>query len=50
LRRIVAEPELRAHLGAAARRRAETAYSAGSSTRRVMGVYDALLQKRGGHP
>jgi glycosyltransferase involved in cell wall biosynthesis len=48
LRRIVAEPELRALLGVAAARRAETAYSAGSSTRRVTAVYDALLQSRGG--
>jgi glycosyltransferase involved in cell wall biosynthesis len=48
LRRIVAEPELRTHLGAAARRRAETSYSAVSSTQRVVRVYDTLLQKRGG--
>ena len=50
LRRIVADPELRARLGAAARRRAESAHSARSSTQRVVEVYDALLAKRGGRP
>ena len=50
LRRIVADPDLRARLGAAARRRAETAHSAGSSTQRVVDVYHALLAKRGARP
>jgi glycosyltransferase involved in cell wall biosynthesis len=48
LRRIVAEPELRARLGAAARRRAETEHSAVSSTRRVAAVYDEVLRQHGG--
>ncbi len=47
LRRIVAEPALRARLGAAARHRVETAHSAVSSTQRVVDVYDALLANRG---
>jgi len=47
LRRIVAEPELRARLGAAARRRAETEHSAVSSTRRIAAVYDEVLRERG---
>jgi len=46
LRRIVDAAELRTRLGAAARRRAETEFSAGSSTKRVMAVYDSLLQAR----
>ena len=50
LRRIVAEPELSARLGAAARHKAETAHSAVSSTRRVVDVYDTLLAKRGRRP
>jgi glycosyltransferase involved in cell wall biosynthesis len=48
LRRVVAEPELRARLGAAARRRAETEHSAVSSTRRVAAVYDEVLRQHGG--
>jgi glycosyltransferase involved in cell wall biosynthesis len=48
LRRIVGEPELRARLGAAARRRAETEHSAVSSTRRVAAVYDEVLREHGG--
>jgi glycosyltransferase involved in cell wall biosynthesis len=48
LRRIVAEPELRARLGAAARRRAETEHSAVASTRRIAVVYDEVLRERGG--
>jgi glycosyltransferase involved in cell wall biosynthesis len=44
LRRIVAEPELRARLGSAARHRAETMFSIETSTRRVMRVYDELLR------
>jgi glycosyltransferase involved in cell wall biosynthesis len=44
LRRIVADTELRARLGAAARRRAETSFSIETSTRRVMSVYEELLR------
>jgi glycosyltransferase involved in cell wall biosynthesis len=46
LERIVADPELRARLGAAAQRRAEAEFSAASSTERVMAVYDKLLRER----
>jgi glycosyltransferase involved in cell wall biosynthesis len=45
LRRIVAEPELRERLGAAARRRAKNAFSAAVSTERVTAVYDDLLRR-----
>jgi glycosyltransferase involved in cell wall biosynthesis len=48
LRRIVAEPELRARLGAAARRRAEAEHSAVSTTGRVAAVYDEVLREHGG--
>jgi glycosyltransferase involved in cell wall biosynthesis len=48
LRRIVAEPELRARLGAAGRRRAEAEHSAVDTTRRVAAVYDEVLRERGG--
>lgn len=44
LRRVVAEPELRARLGAAARRRAHEMFSIETSTSRVMSVYDELLR------
>ena len=50
LRRVVADAELRVRLGAAARRTVQTAHSVGSSTQRVVDVYDALLAKRSGHP
>jgi glycosyltransferase involved in cell wall biosynthesis len=46
LRRIVADPELRARLGAAARLKAGTAHSAIASTQRVVEVYEALLAQR----
>jgi glycosyltransferase involved in cell wall biosynthesis len=46
LKRIVADPELRARLGAAARLKAETAHSAVASTQRVVEVYEALLAQK----
>jgi len=47
LRRVVGDAELRARLGAAARRRAEAEHSAASTTRKVTAVYDELLRERG---
>lgn len=44
LRRIVAEPELRARLGASARHRVETEFAIEPNTRRVLNVYDELLR------
>jgi glycosyltransferase involved in cell wall biosynthesis len=46
LRRIAAAPVLREQLGAAARRRVESDFSAVSSTARVMAVYEDLLRDR----
>jgi glycosyltransferase involved in cell wall biosynthesis len=43
LRRVVAEPELRASLGEAARRRAEAEFSVAATARRVTAVYEELL-------
>jgi glycosyltransferase involved in cell wall biosynthesis len=48
LRRIRDDPEARARLGAAATQRAAVHFSAAETTRRVTGVYDDLLGKRGG--
>ncbi|HEX6788610.1 MAG TPA: glycosyltransferase family 4 protein [Gaiellaceae bacterium] len=44
LRRIVAEPELRARLGASARRRVETEFAIEPNTRRMMNIYEQLLR------
>jgi glycosyltransferase involved in cell wall biosynthesis len=44
LKRIVAEPALRARLGGAAKQRAESLFTVEASTRRVARVYDELLR------
>ena len=46
IRRVLADPPLRAHLGAAARDRAETLFSAPVAAERVTRLYEELLERK----
>jgi len=49
IRRLLADPALRARIGTAARQRAESLFCAAPTVARVTGVYEEVLARKAGH-